>query len=49
MLSKTTNQDPSDVDKDSNSEGIPPTSKEIEPDKGKHKIRNRNLETLRLL
>jgi len=33
VLSKKINQEPSDVDKDSNSEGIPPTSKDIEPNK----------------
>ena len=49
MLSKKINQEPSDIDKDSNSEGIPPTSKDIEPNKGKHEIRYRNFEALGLL
>ena len=49
MLNNKINQEPSDIDKDSNSEGIPPTSKDIESNKGKHDISYRNFGALWLL
>ena len=49
MLSKKINQESSDVDRDSNSESIPPTSKDIEPNKGKYEITYKDFAVLGLL